>query len=147
MIHFLDSSAVVKLYSDEDDHEVVRGLERPLLVSELTRVEVPAALWRKCRMGELDDADVVVLTSAFAVDWYLPSGEARFVIVRSTPALLDDAARLTGAHGLRAFDAVQLAAAVAARRVVPECSSFTGYDRALNRAAATLSFTIRDPTT
>lgn len=147
MIHFLDSSAVVKLYSDEDDHDMVRGLAGPHLVSELARVEVPGALWRKNRMGELDEADVVVLTSAFAADWHRPAGEELFAIVRSTPALLDEAARLTGTHGLRAYDAVQLAAALAARRVVPECASFTSYDRALNRAAATLSFSIRDPAT
>jgi hypothetical protein len=53
---FADSSALVKLYADEPGHEQVRnpGL---LLVSQLARVEVPAAIWRKHRMGELSPDD------------------------------------------------------------------------------------------
>ncbi|MGH3855031.1 MAG: type II toxin-antitoxin system VapC family toxin [Pseudonocardiaceae bacterium] len=56
MIAFADSSALVKLYADEQDHQVVRGLGS-LVVSALARVEVPAAIWRKHRMGELDPVD------------------------------------------------------------------------------------------
>ncbi len=43
---FADSSALVKLYADESDHELVRRID-VLIVSQVARVEVPAALWRK----------------------------------------------------------------------------------------------------
>lgn len=64
---FADSSAVVKLYAEEPGADLVRDL--PLLVvSQAARVEVPAALWRKHRMGELPAADAAVqLASALAV--------------------------------------------------------------------------------
>jgi predicted nucleic acid-binding protein len=52
---FADSSALVKLYADEVGHEQVRGLVS-VAVAQLARVEVPAALWRKQRMGELSAA-------------------------------------------------------------------------------------------
>ena len=46
MIVFADSSAIAKLYADEQDHPLVRGLDG-LVVSALARVEVPSAIWRK----------------------------------------------------------------------------------------------------
>lgn len=142
MIHFLDSSAIVKLYADEADHDVVRSLETPSIVSALARVEVPSALWRKNRIGELDDADTSLLVAAFETDWNRPIDERRFVAVGVSSARLSAAARLTGVHGLRAYDAVQLATAIAARREIPMCTSFSCFDRGLNRAAATEKFTI-----
>jgi hypothetical protein len=43
----------------------VRALEA-VIVSAIARVEVPAALWRKERLGELDAAQAEVLVQAFA---------------------------------------------------------------------------------
>ena len=40
---FADSSALVKLYADELGADMVRALS-PLIISQLARVEVPAAL-------------------------------------------------------------------------------------------------------
>jgi predicted nucleic acid-binding protein len=51
---FADSSALVKLYADEDGYQQVRGMAS-IAVAQLARVEVPAALWRKQRLGELKD--------------------------------------------------------------------------------------------
>ena len=50
---FADSSALVKLYADEPGHEQVRQ-PMHLVVAQLARVEVPSAIWRKQRLGELD---------------------------------------------------------------------------------------------
>src|SRR5207244_11199507 len=49
---FADSSALAKLYADEEQHEEVRRLEA-VAIAQLARLEVPAALWRKQRLGEL----------------------------------------------------------------------------------------------
>ncbi len=66
---FADSSALVKLYADEAGAGEVRALTA-VAVSQLCRVEVPAALWRKQRLGELDVADAQVLSAEFEADFY-----------------------------------------------------------------------------
>jgi uncharacterized protein len=133
---------VVKLYADEAGHDHIRSLEL-VVISLLTRVEVPAALWRKHRMGELDAADARVLVDAFELDLTGDDREPpRFAIVALPTSLLESAARLTGVHGLRAYDAVQLASACAAQAADGECDTFACFDSSLRRAAAAEGFTI-----
>lgn len=111
------------------------------MVSALTRVEVPAALWRKVRIGDLTPADAADLVSAFEGD-YQGSGDRapRFGVLAATESVLDDAAGRTGSHRLRAYDAVQLASAVAARAADPCCTAFACFDRDLRAAAAAGGF-------
>lgn len=139
---FADSSALVKLYADEDGSEEVRALAA-VVVAQLCRVEVPAALWRKQRLGELDAADAQVLTADFEADYH---GDAdagpRFAVLAATIDVLDDAARLCAAHGLRAYDSVQLASALGARAADPQCSHLASFDRPLRRAAAAEGFAL-----
>ncbi|MDQ3765025.1 MAG: type II toxin-antitoxin system VapC family toxin [Actinomycetota bacterium] len=112
---------MVKLYADEQDHHLVRG-QGSLIVSALARVEVPAAIWRKHRIGELDPADAAVLVAAFEADYHGSTVEQpRFSVVATTAAILETAARLVGVHGLRAYDAVQLASAKATAEAIPDC--------------------------
>lgn len=133
---FADSSAVVKLYVDEEGHEAVRALPA-LAVSQLARVEVPAAFWRKHRVGELEAMDAGVLTAQFEADYYGTAEEdPRFTVVGVTPEILDDAATLCGRHPLRGFDAIQLASAMAVRRVDPAVATMAVYDLTLRAAAA-----------
>jgi len=139
---FADSSALVKLYVDEPGHEHVRELN-PLLASELARVEVPAALWRKQRMGVITPVQASVLVVAFEADYHGTVDQpSRFVAVAVTPGVLDSAARLCAVHGLRAYDAIQLATAKAAAAVMPDCRAFAAYDAALRTAAATEGFAL-----
>lgn len=136
MTVFADSSALVKLYADEPGHEAVRE-EPTYVVSQLARVEVPSALWRKVRTRELEAADAGVLVAEFEADYSGADGEEpRLVAVLVTAAILDVAARLSAVHGLRAYDAVQLASALAAREVEPRCSRLAAFDAGLRSAAA-----------
>ncbi len=136
MTAFADSSALVKLYADEHGADAVRKLS-PLIVSQLARVEVPAALWRKHRMNELSMADATLLIAAFEADYFGTEDEAaRFLVIAASASILDDAAQLAGIHGLRAYDAVQLASACASLREVPEGIFFAAFDQALLAAAA-----------
>lgn len=132
MTVFADSSALVKLYSDEADAELVRS-QQVLVVSAIARVEVPAALWRKSRDGALSPQDAQVLADAFAVDW---DAGSRLLAIAVLPQLLERAAGLCAVHGLRAYDAVQLGCALAARAVDPQVGTFLGFDRRLQQAAA-----------
>ena len=136
---FADSSALVKLYADEAGSAQVRRLGDGLVVSRLARVEVVAALWRKDRAEGLDAAVVSTLLLAFRADW-VGDPRPRFAVVADTDDVLRDAAALCGVHGLRAYDAVQLASAEAARRADPSVSTFACFDASLRRAAATRDF-------
>ncbi|TSD94470.1 type II toxin-antitoxin system VapC family toxin [Skermania sp. ID1734] len=136
MIVFADSSALVKLYSDESGADAVRTWDQ-VIVSQLARVEVPAALWRKHRSGGLAAHEAQLLSAEFEAD-YFGDGEqtARFAVIAVTGQILDDAARLVAVHGLRAYDGVQLASALAAAGALPEPCEFGAFDRGLCDAAA-----------
>jgi predicted nucleic acid-binding protein len=137
---FADSSALVKLYADEDGHEQVRGMA-PIAVAQLARVEVPAALWRKQRLGELSANDTRLLTADFEADYFGTDAEPpRFAAVAATGSIFDAAARLCASRGLRAYDAVQLSSALAVRRADATCTTFAAFDRSLRTAAATEGF-------
>jgi predicted nucleic acid-binding protein len=115
----------------------VRSIAEPIVVSALARVEVPAAIWRKHRSGELDREDALVLARTFAADYAgTRDAPARFLAVRVADRVLGRAAGLTGECGLRAYDAVQLASALAARRIDERCATFASFDHDLTAAAA-----------
>ena len=127
----------------EDGYEQVRRLPAPLLVSALARVEVTAALWRKQRTREVNLDDALLLIRAFAADYSgTPDDPPRFRTVEINTAIVARAAELTGTHGLRAYDAVQLASALAVRAVDKSCTMLAGFDRDLIRAAAAEGFEI-----
>jgi uncharacterized protein len=133
---FADSSALVKLYSNEEGNTLVRQL--PLLVvSQLARVEVPAAIWRKCRSGHIDAREAAVLAAQFEADYFgSDQGPPRFLVIALVPELLTSAARLAAVHRLRGYDAVQLSAACAFATIGPECRAIAAFDADLRRAAA-----------
>lgn len=145
MITFADSSALVKLYSDEEGAEAVRALG-VIAVAEIARVEVPAALWRKHRLAELTAEETAILTGEFEADFFgTLEWPPRFATVALTAAVLDEAARLCAAHPLRAYDAVQLSSALAARAVEDVGTNMAVFDMAvfdmgLRAAAATEGF-------
>ncbi len=145
MSAFADSSALVKLYADEDGYQQVRGMAG-IAVAQLARVEVPAVLWRKQRMGELSAEDARLLTADFEADYFGTGSEPpRFAAVAATGRLLDEAARLCASHGLRAYDAVQLSSALAVRRADAACTTFAAFDRSLRTAAATEGYQLLPP--
>lgn len=114
-----------------------------LAVSALARVEVVAAIWRKQRVGEVDIADAHVLASAFEADYHgTATRPPRFVAVEVSAAVLERAAELLAIHGLRAYDVVQLATALAVREADPACRTFAAFDDQLRRAAALQRFTL-----
>ena len=139
MSTFADTSAVVKLYVDEPGHDVVRRLG-PLVVSRLARVEVVAALWGVQRRGRLSTRAAATLVAAFEADYTTPG--SRYAVVEPAPSILDDAARLTGLHGLRAYDAVQLASARAAAAADGRVRTFAAFDGQLRDAAAREGFVL-----
>lgn len=132
----------MKLYADEAGHETVRELDT-FVASALARVEVPSALWRKTRTGELSDSAASLLVRAFEIDFHGDlDSTSRFTVVSLTESILVAAAREVARASLRAYDAVQLASALAVRDLDPLCSQFACFDADLRRAAGHAGFTL-----
>ncbi len=128
---YLDSSAIVKLYSDELHSDPVRSVTEAPICTSLARVEVTAAFFGKARSGEISVDVAAVLRDVFFADW----DEGRFVHIAPTEPIEVEAAGLASVHMVRGFDAVHLATALAARRAVPELALFVCFDKRLNQAA------------
>jgi uncharacterized protein len=132
----------VKLYADEPGAEVIRALET-VVVSAMARVEVPAALWRKHRIGELQIDATGELVEAFERDFRgTLQAPPRFAAVAVAAEVLDEAARRVASQRLRANDAVQLASALGARAADPSCGAFACFDDELRDAAAASGFSL-----
>jgi predicted nucleic acid-binding protein len=103
---------------------------------------VAAAIWRKHRASELDLDDSLTLIRAFTVDYAgTPRRPPRFIALAVTSEILERAAELAGTHGLRAYDAVQLASALTAREADERCAAVAAFDRGLLKAAVAEGFT------
>jgi uncharacterized protein len=110
--YVLDTSAVVKRYIREIGTAWVRGIADPtasnlIYVARITDVEVTSAVVRRQRGGTISVSDAAAALSQFRQDLVLG-----YRMIEVTPALLSGARSLAERHGLRAYDAVQLAAAV-----------------------------------
>jgi predicted nucleic acid-binding protein len=137
---FFDSSALVKLYIPEVGHEQVRRVPDPIVISDLARVEVPAAFWRKTRVGELSRGQAASLTAVFETDLFGTGEIPRFDSVPVEQRTLTRAARLVAVHPLRGYDALQLASALIVRDLDATCTRFVAFDNGLRGAAAAEGF-------
>lgn len=135
MTAFLDSSALVKRYADELESHMVQAVSEPVLASDLAAVEVPAAFWRKHRVGEISASTAQVLCRRFLADVSVASPDRNTVLMRVNEDILHEAIDLVARHPLRAYDAIQLASALSASRPMGECT-FGCFDRQLSTAAA-----------
>lgn len=138
-MRFWDSSAVVPLVVPEMSSDACRRLlvaDPEVLVWVLTPVEVLSAIHRRARAGELDSG---------AHD----ASQQRLDILRSGWDEIQDielvrarAERILAVHGLRAADALQLAAALTASAERPRDVELVSLDRQLNDAARREGFTV-----
>ena len=132
---FLDSSALVKRYADEPGAELIRSLGAGVACA-IARVEVPAAIWRKHRIGELEAQAAATLVELFEWEWLGDEANGPlFVVVAVTDAVLDGAARDCAPPGGRAYPARPVAAARGPRAAAPEIERFACFDRQLADAA------------
>ncbi len=114
--YFLDTSALVKLYHQEQGSEVVERWAADqtieIWLSDLTRAELHSAFVRKVREGGLTEADLQRVLTCFREDL-----QNRFQIVPLTGDTVEKAALLLldqgKRHSLRTLDALQIASAQA----------------------------------
>lgn len=99
------------------------------------------------RTGDLTAGAARLLVGEFEADWYgeEPAGPPRFAALATDDAVLEQAARLSAVHGLRAYDAVQLASAATARAAAGDVDRFACFDAGLRAAAAKEAFRLLPP--
>ncbi len=110
---YLDSSALVKRYLTEIGSAWIATLMSPvsentIVVAEITRVEVAAAIAARQRASSgiaLTERDELMRLLLLHFD-------AEYAITRLSTPVISQAVRLTQNHRLRGYDAVQLATAL-----------------------------------
>ncbi|HZW32348.1 MAG TPA: type II toxin-antitoxin system VapC family toxin [Isosphaeraceae bacterium] len=145
----MDSSALVKRYVQEVGTAWVRGITRyspstTICIARITAVEVTSAVARRRKGRTLISAKASSILHRFRQ--HLAS---RYAVVEITPALFNDAMRLANRHALRAYDAVQLAAALEIRQQRRQHGfgpvTLISADQALNDAATVEGMAVDDP--
>lgn len=131
-MRFWDSSALVPLVVDEPSSDRMKlhlQEDRDMVVWWGSPVECVSALSRRSLAGELDEDEF-----ARALD-RLDKLEASWEEVIPNRSIRSVARRLLRVHPLRAADALQLAAALAASEGAPETLEIVTLDDRLSRAA------------
>ena len=144
---YLDTSAFVKLFVQEDGSERVRALTGGrmgadvLLVSRLGYTEAYVSLARMVHLGRITAAEFPNLQGSLDDYWDQSIQE-----VELTKEVLEDARQLAQRFPLRTYDAIHLASAREAKRMLRGIFEgqikFLAFDAALLKAAKTVGFTI-----
>lgn len=131
MITYLDASALVKNYIEEDGSDEVRSRLATTLpaVSRLSMVEVAWAIARRCREGDLSAGDRDRLLADLRED-----GDALY-LMELAPEVVRSAEELLVRHPLRAADAIQLSSCLVLQRWMARPIGFAAFDRRLLDAA------------
>ncbi|MBI4588220.1 MAG: type II toxin-antitoxin system VapC family toxin [Candidatus Rokubacteria bacterium] len=129
---YLDTSALVKLYVDEEGSPMIRSaIEQAGLIatSAIAYIEARAAFARRRHEGGLSAGDYRRIIRDLDADW------SHCLIVEVTDPLIREGARLVEAHRLRAYDAIHLASAVTVHRRLAEPVVFASWDLDLEKVA------------
>ena len=148
--YFFDSSALVKFYVEETGTAWVRSFtdaEANIIhVSSLAEVETVSALTRRLNRRDIDQAEFDEACDDLQQDF-----ATQYRIVVLTEAIIRNAASLARKHGLRAYDAVQLAAARETSRITAKVEvtqlTVVSADAELNAAAIAEGLNVEDPNT
>lgn len=143
-LFFLDTSAVVKRYVQETGTAWVQTLTLPnashsLVVVRITLPEMISAVTRRERGGSLSPADAATALADFQYDF-----ARQYLVVEVSAGLVADAASQARRYGLRAYDAVQLAAALEVFAQAPTLELVSA-DNELNAAARAEGLSVEDP--
>ncbi len=131
MILYVDASAAVKRYVRESNSTEVMALidgAATVATSIVSRAEVAAAFARAVRVGVLDEAGGRRAHRRFVREW------PHFVRIPVTEALVARADTLAWDHGLRGYDAMQLASALTWQDAIGQDVVLATFDQQLTSA-------------
>jgi len=133
---FADTAALIKLLLDEPHSDAVRRLftqpDAELALCRLAWVEAISGLARRVRLNTADEVAVATARRELGRIW------PRFAVIEVTDRVVRRAADHAEAFALRAYDAVQLAAAHQLAAAGDIDVTFVCFDRSLNKAAGIL---------
>ena len=132
MILYLDASALVKRYvAERGSREVITltAASEAIATSLISRAEVSAALARAVRFGVLGNRAGRQAQRKFSREW------PDLVRIPVSEMLMSRAETLAWDHGLRGYDAVQLAAALAWQDWIGQDVTLATFDRQLWESA------------
>ena len=138
-MRFWDSSGIVALLVEEPATEAARRLfaeDGDAVVWGQTPLEVLAALWRRRRRGQLDEAGRAAAEAA------LRNLEGVWSVVLDLDPVEDRARRILAVHPIRAVEAAQLAAALVACEDRCDLLPFVTFDEGLGEAARREGFSV-----
>ena len=143
---YLDTSALIKLYVEEDGTERVVAITADfdgvqVIILDFTPLEARSAVRRRQREGDISGADADRILDRIEADT-----SSSFLVQPSTSAVIEGAARLIDRHPLRAYDALQLAGCLVIRDIVPGLLTFVCADVRLCGAAELEGLTVLNPT-
>ncbi len=135
MILFCDTSALVKLYVQEDGTEQVTeqaAASEAVAVCRVAWVEIMSAMARRTREQVQDASAIGLARERFVADW------PHYFCLDVTQELVELAGEYADVFALRAYDCVQLAAAQTLHRELPGEVRFACCDGRLVKAARLL---------
>ena len=147
--YFLDTSALIKHYVAEAGGQwlettIFEPSENVLLISRITVVEMRSALARRKREASIQPQDHVDALAALSEDCLI-----RYRFVELEAPVVDLAGELLDRYVLRAYDAVQLASALATNRLLTDANLaplvFVSADNNLLAAAQAAGLQIDNP--
>jgi predicted nucleic acid-binding protein len=153
-IYFIDSSALVKRYVIEAGSRWVQSVTDPraghsIYMAQITCVEVVAAINKRARMNEVSRSDATAAIADFKFDL-----NTQYNPLEITDQIVTRAMALTELYPLRAYDAMQLAAAIEVHALgvslgvqalgVP-AAVMVSADKTLNLAALSEGLSIENP--
>jgi predicted nucleic acid-binding protein len=143
---YLDTSALIKLYVEEEGTERVVAITDDsngvqIVILDVTPLEARSAVRRRQREGDISGADADRILDRIEDDT-----SSSFLVQPSTSAVIEGAARLIDRHPLRAYDALQLAGCLVIRDIVPGPLTFVCADVRLCGAAELEGLTVLNPT-
>ena len=139
MILFCDTSALLKLFIDEQGSESMinaRSSSKGIAVCRITWAESMAALAQRTRFKGTNQSRLAQARSMFEQAW------PGFVIADITQPLVERAGVFAEAFALRGYDSVQLAAAHQLHEQFALPLTFACFDRRLNQAAKLLQLEV-----
>jgi predicted nucleic acid-binding protein len=146
---FIDSSALVKRYVTEDGTPFMRQItyryrKHFIYIAHITAVEVTSAVTRRRRDREITPKKASSILSRFRGHLI-----GRYNPLEISAEIIAAAMTLANVHSLRAYDAVQLAAALRVYRDWSDAELgdflFVSADKRLNDAARAEGLSVEDP--
>ena len=139
MILYLDTSALFKLYVDEEGSDAIHAAvasAESVAACRIAWAEAMSALARRGREVPADQEALEQARQALRNDW------PKFLVLEISQRVVEQAGDLADTFALRGYDSVQLAAAHVLQRQGQLPVTFACFDKRLTKAAKVLGLDV-----